>query len=120
QKNDSSLIYGHPQSERSDEWLNWTQITISQSKTGFHKNNPDMVAWQLGLQIASPFKDWSTIFRPYNWVYFILPIENAFAFQWWLPLLLLLIGAYFFVLRVLCGKKALAILFSLAVGLSPF
>ncbi|HVS79307.1 MAG TPA: hypothetical protein VHD84_03410 [Candidatus Saccharimonadales bacterium] len=118
QAKDPNLIYGHPRAIRSDEWLVGAQKAVDQSKLGFPKNNPDQ--GDLSLSLDTPNKDWSTVFKPQLWGYFIMPLENAYAFKWWLVMYLLVVGCYFFILRILPGKKWFALIMSVAFGLSPF
>lgn len=118
---DPNLLYGHPRGIRSDEWLVSTQINISQSRNNFPKINPNLgsgrdVSWH--PEIANT--DWSTLFKPQNWAYFTLPLEHAFAFKWWFVLYFLIVTCYFFTLRLLPDRRMFAILFSLAIGLTPF
>lgn len=118
---DPDLVYGHPQSIRSDEFLGSTVITEYQSKTGYHQFSQGLGSGRdLALSPDDPIKDWVTFFRPQNWSFFVIPFEYAFAFRWWFSLALLIIAAYFFVLRILNGNKKLAIILGLAFGLSPF
>jgi hypothetical protein len=121
ESHDPDLLYGHPQAIRSDEWLVNTQENIAQSKVGYPRANPLMgTGRDLSLQADVASKDWSIIFKPQNWSFMVMPLEQAFAFKWWLLMYTLMVSCYFFVLRVLPGKKRFAILFALAAGLSPF
>ncbi len=118
---DPNLLYGSPKQVRADEWQDGTQFIIAQSHNNYQKFNTNIgTGRNLALHAEVPYKDWSAIFRPHTWGFFFLSFENAFSFKWWYPLTLLLITSYFFALRILRGKKYSAILFSLAVGLSPF
>lgn len=118
---DSSLIYGKPRAIRSDEWLATTQMIISQTKQDFPRVNQAMGDGQdLSLLPEIPMKDWSTIFKPQNWSFFALPLENAFAFKWWLIMFVLMSSCYFFVLQIMPGNRLFAALMGLAAGLSPF
>ncbi len=117
---DSSLVYGSPRAIRSDEWVNWTVLTVSQEENGYQKYNENLSTGQnLALQPDVPILDWSTFFRPHNWAFFVLPFDNAFAFKWWFLLSVLLIASYFYAYSHL-RNKVLAVLFSLAVAASPF
>ncbi len=121
QSRDPDLLYGHPQTIRSDEWLVNTQENVAQSKAGYPKVNPYMGRGRdVSLQADVASKDWSTIFKPQNWSFMVLPLEQAFAFKWWLLMYGLMVSCYFFTLRILTDKKLFAILFALAAGLSPF
>ncbi|MEX0881680.1 MAG: hypothetical protein WDZ34_02310 [Candidatus Saccharimonadales bacterium] len=121
QSEDPDLLYGRPKTIRSDEWLSGTQIIISQSKNGFPRFNKDLGSGRdVSLLAEAPSWDWPTIFKPQNWSFFALPLEQAFALKWWFLMYLLVVSCYFFVLRILTDEKWFAILFSLAIGLSPF
>lgn len=118
---DPSLLYGDPRGIRADEWLVWTQITLSQAENGFPRFNEDLGSGRdLSLHFEIPTKDWTTIFKPWNWSFFILPLEYAFAFKWWFLMFLLLVGSYLFFLKIFPKKIPWAVLFSIGVGLSPF
>jgi hypothetical protein len=117
---DPDLLYGHPQPIRSDEWKGWSTSAVLQAKTGFPQVNNNLGS---GLDVAihpdDATKNWLTFFRPQSWAYFFLPFENAFALRWWFGGALLMISAYFFVLKILKNKK-LAIILSVGLTLSPF
>ncbi len=118
---DPDLLYGKPRVIRSDEWLSSTQFIASQTKNDLPAYNKDFGSGRdITLQSEIPYKEWSAAFKPQNWSFFVLPFEYAFAFKWWLLIYALVISCYFFVLRALHGKKAIAILLSLSLGLSPF
>jgi hypothetical protein len=118
---DSNLLLNGPESIRSDEWLVTTQLTIAQHAAGYPRVNPNIDSGRdMSVVGDAPYKDWSSVFKPQNLAFFILPFENAFAFKWWLLLYLVIASCYFFTLRILPGKKLFATIFSTAVGLSPF
>lgn len=121
QHKDPALVYGIPQPIRSDEWLVNTQMTIAQSEAGFPRINDNIgTGRDMSLIVDVPYKDWSVIFKPQNLMFFVLPLEYAFAFKWWLLLYLLLVGCYFFVLRIFPGQRLFASLAALCFGFSPF
>lgn len=118
---DSSLLWGHPRTIRSDEWAYMTQMTIAQAKAGYPRVNKNInTGRDMSLITDVPYKEWSTIFKPQNLAFFVIPFEYAFAFKWWLLLYLLIVSCYFFTLKLLPNKKLFSILFSLGVGFSPF
>lgn len=41
-----------------------------------------------------PTRDWSMVFRPNLWGYAVLPLAQAFAFDWWTLSGVLLLGTY--------------------------
>lgn len=118
---DPNLLYGHPRAIRSDEWLSTTQMIVSQSKNEYPIFNKDLQSGRsVALSADLPAKDWAAVFKPQNWSFFVLPLEYAFAFKWWLLMYLLIVACYFFVLRVLPGQRLFAALFSTAIGIAPF
>lgn len=121
QNEKSHTLYGRSQAIRSDEWLVWTQLTISQSENGFPRFNEDLGSGRdLALHFEIPSKDWSAIFKPHNWGFFILPLEYAFALKWWFLAYMLIIGSYLFATKILGGKYLLSAILSLAFAISPF
>lgn len=121
EQKDSSLLFGEPREGRSDEWLVNTQLIVAQAANGFPHINPNYGSGKdMSLIIDVPYKEWSVIFKPQNLIFFVLPLENAFAFKWWTLLFLLITSCYFFILKILPRKKTFAILLSIAFGLSPF
>ncbi len=118
---DPNLLYGHPRPIRSDEWLYMTQMTIAQKEAGYPKINPNVnTGRDMSLITDVPYKEWSVVFKPQNLAFFVLPFEYAFAFKWWLLLYLLIISCYFFILKLLPGKRLYAALLSVGFGCSPF
>jgi hypothetical protein len=118
---DSSLLENEPQSVRSDEWLVTTQLTIAQKEAGYPDINPYFNNGRdMSLVTDVPYLDWSQIFKVQNLAFFIMPFGFAFAFKWWILVYLLLISAYFFVLKILPKKTGLAMGAALLVGCSPF
>lgn len=118
---DPNLLFGQPRTIRSDEWLWNTQMIIAQSQDNFqHINHNISTGKDMSLIIDAPYKDWSMVFKPQNLIFFVLPLEYAFAFKWWLLLVLLIISCYFFVLKLLPGKRLLAALLALGFSLNPF
>lgn len=118
---DRDLLYGTPQTIRSDEWLLWTQFTMTQAETGFPAFNENLGSGRdLSMIPTAPFLDWLTVFRPQTWSFFVMPLNYAFSLQWWMMPFLLIVSSYFFFLRILSGKKFLSIILSLSFMLSPF
>ncbi len=121
QNEKSPVLYGRSQAVRSDEWLVWTQLTMSQSKNGFPRFNEDLGRGRdLALHFEIPSKDWSAVFKPHNWGFFILPLEYAFALKWWFLAYMLIIGAYLFATKLLGGKYLLSAILSVTFTISPF
>lgn len=121
QAKDPNLLYGDPQPIRSDEWLVNTQLLLAQEANNYKRINENIgTSRDMSFNIDVPAKDWSAPFKPQNLVFFAVPFEHAFAFKWWILLYLLILGAYFFTLRLFPGKRLLAAVAALGLGFSPF
>lgn len=121
QQKDPALILNIPRSIRSDEWVVNTQMTIAQKNDSFSKINNNIGNGEdMSVLTDAPYKDWSEIFKPHNWSFFILPFDYAFAFKWWIMAYLLIVSCYFFVLAILPGRRLIAMALSLALLFSPF
>lgn len=118
---DPALMYGQPQSIRSDEWIVGTQKLIGQDNNGYKPiNNNVGNAEDETIMIDVPTRDWSTIFKPHDLAFLILPFDNAYAFRWWVMSYFLVVSCYFFILTLIPKKRLLASLLSLAFLFSPF
>lgn len=121
QAKDPALLIGQPEPIRSDEWLVGTQMTVAQAKVDYPRINPNIGGGEdVSIMNDVPYKEWSAIFRPQNLLFFVIPLENAFALKWWLIGYLLIISSYFFILTLLPGRKLLAIFLSTALFFSAF
>lgn len=117
---DKNLIINRPRAIRSDEWLVNTQQTIAQSEVNYATTNKNIGNGQNMTTGDIPYKEWSTLFKPHNLVFFVLPLEYAFALKWWLIGYLLIVGCYFFVLMLLPKKRLLASGIALSVYFAAF
>ena len=119
--NDPNLLIGSPQQIRSDEWTVTTQMVIAQSAENYPGSNPNIGHGQnMNVILDVPSSDWSQIFRPQNWSFFVLPLENAFAFKWWFHSVILLLSAYFFVLFLLPKRYLWASLLAVIITFAGF
>ena len=118
---DPNLLFGKPQTIRSDEWLVNTQLTIAQEENGLNPVNDNFNHDKdMSLLGDAPYLGWSAIFKPQNLSFFIMPLEYAFAFKWWLLLFGLMASVYFFSLKLLPGKIWIAIASAIIIACSPF
>jgi hypothetical protein len=117
---DSNLLAGEPRSIRSDEWEINTPLTVSQAKNNFPRINKDIGNGQdMSVVLDVPYKEWSTVFRPQNLIFFVLPLAYAFAFKWWLIGVILILSCYILSLTLLPRRYLLASLISLSLFFSP-
>jgi hypothetical protein len=117
---DPGLIAGQPRPIRSDEWLVVTPLIISQVQNGlpavsdiFPGGMDASIVWDL------PYRDWSVLLRPHMWGFFALPLDNAFAFKWWLPFFVLTAAGYV-LLTVLWRRPLAAFAVAGLFAVSPF
>ncbi len=118
---DSALVFGRPQTIRSDEWLVNTQLEMAQEKNGFNQINPNINGGRdMSIITDTPYRGWSAVFKPQNFAFFVLPFEFAFAFKWWLLIFSLLVSSYYFSLKIFPNKILPAAFASLIISFSPF
>ena len=115
-----TVIAGLPRTIRSDEWIVHTPLVISQVENGMPRYG-DVGVGSHDMSVLSdlPVADWTRIFHPNHWAYGILPIDNAYAFDWWSVAAILLLGTYAFLLAAL-GSLRWAIVGALLLYGSPF
>ena len=118
---DPHLLLGAPQGVRSDEWFVNTPLVLAQKVDGFPLVNHRLgTGMDMSLVFDVPYRDWSMLFRPQSWGFAFLPLDQAFAFKWWLPSVVLLLALYQFCLLVLPGRRLFAALLAGGVLAAPF
>lgn len=100
-RSDPSVLAGESRPIRSDEWLVRTPMIAGQVQRGF----PRYAEVGVGTHDMSVLSDlptagWLALFRPHQWAFFVLPLANAFAFEWWTSAAILILGLYAFLLVV--------------------
>ena len=115
-----SVVFGLPRSIRSDEWIVHTPMVISQVENDSPRYG-DVGVGSHDMSILSdlPVLDWTAVFHPNHWAYPILPIDNAYAFDWWSVGAILVLGTYCFLL-VVTGSLRWSILGALFLYGSPY
>ncbi len=103
---DAGVLWGTPKGVRSDEWLFFTPMVVSQasSRPSFPLVNPGWGPAQAPLITNAPVRHWSMLVRPQYWGFFLLDLEHAFAFYWNMKAFLLL-GGVFLLLMLLTGSN---------------
>jgi len=117
---DGSLLVGDPLALRSDEWNTRTPLVMGQVEDGLARESDVGVGrHDMSVLYDLPTADWSMTFRPHLWGYLVLPVENAFAFEWWAIAGTLVLGVYALVL-VLVRDWRWATVTALGLYGSPF
>ena len=118
---DKNVLFGTPRTVRSDEWMVTSPLAISQSYNNFSSFSVLSNGGQeLSIPLDIPTNHWSTIFKPANFPFFILPLENAFAMRWWLRGTLLLLAFYTVLMMFTKRDFFVSLGGSLIVFFSPF
>lgn len=114
------VVAGTPRPIRSDEWNVITPLVVAQSHHGYPGTSVDSIgSHNLGVILDVPTKTWPTVFRPWDYGFFLLDVERGFAFRWWSFSAILLLGAYGLLLQ-LTRRLTVAAVFSVALWASPF
>ncbi|MFM7270668.1 MAG: hypothetical protein ACKO2C_03400 [Actinomycetes bacterium] len=110
---------GSVRSVRSDEWRGRTPLVVRQSRTGFPATT-DLGMGRHDTGVLSDLPVWAapTVLRPHHLVYFVVGVDRAFAFEWWLEVVGPLLGLYGLVV-VITGDRLVATLTGLVVALAP-
>jgi hypothetical protein len=66
-----------------------------------------------------PNRDWSTLFRPHEWGYLAFGLDVGIAWQWWIPAIALVSGAYLLVVTILPRRALTAVAIACAMFFSP-
>jgi len=115
-----SVIIGTPRPVRSDEWLIRTPLLLAQKENGFPRIAEVGVGdHDMSVLADLPVADWPAVFKPHQWGFFVLPIANGFAFEWWASAAVLILGAYLFLLAVTRSLRW-ALVGSAAVYATPY
>lgn len=98
---DASVRIGTPRAVRSDEWLVRTPMVLGQVARDFPRDAEVGVGTHdMSVLSELPTATWPEFFRPHQFGYFVLPVANGFAFEWWFPAAILILGVYALVLVV--------------------
>jgi hypothetical protein len=116
---DPNLLGGMPRPVRSDEWLVQSSWVVSQVAQGLPATN---TVFPGGMDATIfndlPSRDWSTMFRPHLWAFF-LSLDQGMALRWWLPAALVVICGYCFAVSILPRHGALAAVLAVAAFWQP-
>jgi hypothetical protein len=117
---DPRLLIGGPRGLRSDEWMVTTPLLIAQVQQGYPQLSHVLPGgMDVSVLFDVPYHGFWAIFRPQNLGFGVLPLDNAFALRWWLPLVALGIAVHTLV-AVMWRKPLAALAVSVAFAFSPF
>lgn len=117
---DPRLLLGGPRPIRSDEWLVSQSWIVSQFQQGFPAWNRTLPGGMDATVLNElPNWDWSTLFRPHEWGFLLFGLDVGTAWQWWIPALGLVSGAYLLVVVLLPRRAITAAVIAAVVYFSP-
>lgn len=119
--NESGLLFGIPRPIRSDEWLVFTPMSISQEQSGFPAISHLMrgVATDTTMVYAQPSWSIATLFRPTLWGFLFLGASRGISF-FWCGRLIALFMASFECARIFTNdNRRLSAAYAVLVTLSP-
>jgi len=118
---DPHLLAGTPLDIRADEWAINTPLSIMQVRTGMPRIQPLLGnGADMSLSYDVPVADTWALFRPQHWGFLALPLNQGFAFHWWLPTLLLVFALWLLMVTLLPGRNTMGLLIGAAAAFSPF
>ncbi|MFT4135084.1 hypothetical protein [Microbacterium sp.] len=118
---DPALLLGAPNLIRADEWSVQTVWAIAQNQQGLPLVNHTFPGgMDATIPQDLPRVDWTAIFRPHLWGFWIADVDHAQAWKWWLPLFGVAGAAYLFALVHLPARPITSMVLAAAFALSPF
>jgi len=118
---DPALLFGTPNTVRTDEWNVQTVWAIAQFQQGLPAVNATFPGgMDTSLPQDLPRVDWSVVFRPHLWGFLFFDVGHAQAWKWWLPVFGVAASAYAFVLTLLPRRPITAMSIAVAFAASPF
>ncbi len=118
---DSSNLWGVSRSLRSDEYVVFTEMALSQTKSGF-KWFSDIwgySATDMFMTYGQPVMNIVTIFRPFSAFYIILGAEYGLAFFWSARLVFLFLVSFEFARFLTKDRRILSLCYAILMALSP-
>ena len=117
---DPRVLLGGPRPIRQDEWLTAQGWITSQIQQGFPVINGVFPGgMDATVLMELPNADWSTVFRPHVWGFFLFGLDGGTAWQWWIPAIALVSGAYLLVVTLVPRRPITAAVVACAVWMSP-
>lgn len=118
---DPALLLGSPNLIRTDEWNVQTVWAIAQFEQGLPAVNGTFPGgMDATIPQDLPRVDWSAVFRPHLWGFWIMDVGHAQAWKWWLPVFAVAASVYVFALVYLPTRPVTSMVLAVAFAASPF
>ena len=123
-ENDKDILLGVSRPIRSDEWVVFTPMGISQyyNYSGTFPYFSDTVRaapTDVFLEYGQAVKNPLAIFRPFFWGYLFLPIAKGMAFFWCGRLIALLLVSFEFGMLITNKNKSLSLVMAVMIAYAP-
>lgn len=118
---DSSKIIGTPRGIRSDEYVLFTEMALSQKSTGFHWFS-DIWGYSpsdMFMVYGQPVLNLVSIFRPFSIAYIFLGSEQGLAFYWVSRMIVLFLVSFEFGRLITNDDRCLSLVYSFLIAFSP-
>lgn len=118
---DVSRIFGTPRPIRSDEYLIFTEMALSQVRSGF-KWFSDIWGYSpsdMYIIYGQPVRNLVTLFRPFSVGYIIGGAEYGLAFYWSARLVVLFLISFEFARIFTDDDRMLSLIYAILVSFSP-
>jgi hypothetical protein len=117
---DPNLLLGGPRAITSDMWMVQEPWIASQAAQGFPSVNQTLPGGMDATFMNDlPAWDWSTVFRPHLWGYFVAPLAQGASWRWLCIGGLGVVSVYVFVVSWCPKRPLLAVLVALFTLYSP-
>ena len=104
---------------RSDEWHLRTPMVVHQAALNFARaSDIGMGVHDVGTLLDFPVRSPAVVVKPNSWPYFVVGVEHAFAFEWWLTVAGPFLGVYA-TLAVLTRSRAVSALSGVLASAAP-
>lgn len=115
-------ILGIPRSIRSDEWIVFTPLAMSQHYTGYAVVNDIACAWPTNMLTTynQPVWDLTVIAKPFYWGYLLLGSEYGLSWFWCGRLIALFLVTFEMFLLITGQKKKYALAAACLITFSAF
>jgi len=119
---DPNLLAGEPRGIRSDEWLRWTTLVVSQSQQDYPRVNTSLRdGIDLSIIDDVPHRGWTAFFEPQHYAFFTgIDVESAFSFKWFGILAYCFVSASIFAKQVGGLRPSSSVLAGFFLAGSPF
>ncbi len=114
-------IIGHKRGIRGDEYGVSTLNILSQEFNDYKDYNDNVMGYGSNVDLFPklPTRSIYSITKPSFYGFYFLPVENAFAFFWWLPIFLLFLSSFEFFRLLTKDKRYLSLAGAILITFSP-